>query len=190
MPAKVIVSKAGVKSNEPMIVEAQQVEAALPGIIANVLQQSGCQVLPDPFTSASLEQNTELRYALADLQSQFDKLSEQFQKKPKDVRKGRFTLGDEVLKLNPGSADALIFVRANGYLSTGGKKVFAALVGGPGLYENVFVSIAVVDARTGALLYLGRSLTMGNFAKNTESMAKPIEKSFKNFAKAAKVKKT
>jgi hypothetical protein len=185
LPPKVAVMKAGMKSNEPMIEEGRQVELALPGMIARVLEEFGCKVQESPFSAAALEKDAELKYALADMQTRFDAVLEQLKKKPKDVRKGRFTLGDEVLKVNPGGADTLIFVRATGFLSTGGKKVFSAMIGGPGLIQMVQVNVTIVDGQNGTVLYFARSLATGNFVQETEKMAKPIRGSFKNFAKAA-----
>ncbi len=190
LPAQVSIMKAGVKSNEPLIEEGMQVEAALPKMIARVMEARGCKVMDSPFTAEALAKDPELKYTINDLQTRFDAVGEQLERKPKDVRKGRFTLGDEVTKVNTSGAEALVFVRANGFLSTGGKKAFAILIGGPGLVEMVQVSVTVVDGQTGAVLYHGRSITTGNFVKDPFSMEKRIDGSFKNFQKGAKGKKT
>ena len=183
LPPHVEVSKIGVKSNEGLIQESQAVEAALPGIVAGVLKDKGCTVVESPFTKEALEKDPELKYALADLQKQFDNVLVQVKKKPKDIRKGRFTMGDEVAKI-PSGAEALVFVRAAGQISTGGKKTFAFLVGGPGLYDLYWVDTVVVDARNGNVLYYARTFSTGNVVKEPDRMRKPIFKGFKNFASA------
>ena len=46
------------------------------------------------------------------------------------------------------------------------------------------------STRNSCIWALARSLASGNFVKNTETMAKPIDGSFKNFYKPPKKKKT
>ncbi len=80
-------------------------------------------------------------------------------------------------------AEAILFVRAHGQLSTGGKKAFALLVGGPGAVDIYTVHTVMVDARTGNVLYYARTFSTGNFVKEPDKMSKPIEGSHKNFFK-------
>src|SRR5260370_42232468 len=102
----------------------------------------------------------------------------QLEKKPKDVRKGPFTMGDEVAKLTPGGAiDALVFVRGYGRVNTGGK-VFLSAVAGAAAYNDSIYHIVVVDARSGAVLYYGVAAG-GNPAKSPGRPRKPPRKSFK-----------
>jgi hypothetical protein len=182
LPPQAKVVKSGMKGSESLVEESHQVEARLPAIVGQALAEKGCSLVPDPFTAAALDKDSDMKYALTDLQAKFDKLRGQLDRKPKDVRTGRFTMGDEVANFSPGaSADALVFVRAEGYLSTGGKKAFTALVGSGYATDSIFVSIAVVDAQSGAVLYYARSLATGNFLEKPEHMDKPVKKSFKNF---------
>jgi hypothetical protein len=188
LPPQVEVVKVGVKSNEGLIEESQKVEAALPGIINSVFSDRGFSLVASPYTKEALQQDEETRYALADAQKQFDALFPQIARKPKDIRKGRFTMGDEVSRFASG-ADAIVFVRARGQLSTGGKRTFALLIGGPGLYDVFSVDLVMVDAQTGNVLYYARSFSTGNFVKEPDKMAKPIEGSHKNFFKCTKTDK-
>jgi hypothetical protein len=153
-----------------------------------VFVQRGFTLVASPYTKEALGQNEEVKYALADVQKQFDAIFPQIAKKPKDIRKGRFTMGDEVTKFASG-ADAILFVRAHGQLSTGGKKAFAILVGGPGAYDIYTVDTVMVDAQTGNVLYYARTISTGNFVKEPDRMAKPIEGSHKNFFKCLKAEK-
>lgn len=157
-------------------------EAALPGIINGIFTQRGFALVPSPYTKEALSQNEEVKYALADVQKLFDAILPQIAKKPKDIRKGRFTMGDEVAKFGAG-ADAILFVRAFGQLSTGGKKTFAILVGGPGAFDLYTVDTVMVDSKTGNVLYYARNFSTGNFVKEPAKMIKPIEGSHKNFFK-------
>ena len=181
VPPNVRIVKSGVKSNEEMIEESRQIENALPPVIADVLQERQCAVNNQVLTADALEKDTELKYAVADLQKRFDEVFPQLQKKPKDIRKGRFTMGDEVAKLNPGgAADALVFVRGFGSVSTGGK-MFLSAMAGVAAYNGTVYHMVVVDARNGTVLYYGVALQGGNPAKNPAGSKKSIERSFKNF---------
>jgi len=182
LPPQVEIVRVGVKSNEGLIEESQQVEQALPGILARVFTERGFALVPSPYTKEALSQNEEVKYALADVQKQFDLIFPQIARKPKDIRNARFTMGDTVAKFSAG-ADAILFVRAHGELSTGGKKTFALLVGGPGLLDTYRVDSVIVEARTGNVLYYARTIATGNFVKEPERMSKPIEHSHNNFFK-------
>jgi hypothetical protein len=160
LPSQAKVIKSGMKGGESLIEESRMVETALPAIIAKALQDKGCAVLENAFDSAALDKDQDLKYAVADIQGRFDSLRQHLDQKPKDVRKGRYTMGDEVSKFNPGSAaDALVFVRAEGILNTGGKKAFATIMGGMAgamaTTNSITVNVAVVDAQSGAVLYYG-----------------------------------
>jgi hypothetical protein len=181
LPPSVKMMKSGVKGNEEMIEESRAFEGALPPVVTSVLQQHQCTVDDKLLSPETEEKDPDIRYAIADLQKQFDEMLPQLERKPKDIRKGRFTMGDEVAKLNPGGAlDALVFVRGAGQVNTGGKMFLTAMAGGA-VYNVVVYHIAVVDARSGAVLYYGVALQAGDPVKNPKGFQKSIEKLFKNF---------
>lgn len=181
LPPSVKIRKNGVKENDVMLEESHQIEDALPPLVSSVLKERQCAIDDKSLSSSVLAADSDLKYALADLQKRFDELFPQLVKKPKDVRKGRFTLGDEVAKLNPGgAADALVFVRGFGSVTTGGKFMLSALAG-YAQYSGTIYYITVVDARTGSVLYHGVATQGGNPAKNPTGSRNSIEKSFKNF---------
>jgi hypothetical protein len=185
MPVQVQLTRVSMKGSEPMMEESRQTEKALSPVIANVLQQLGYKLDQDSLSPAVLEKDPDLRYTVDDLQKKFDEELQQMNRKAKDVRKGRFTLGDEVTKLPAGEGvDALLFVRANGQVLTGGKKAFGALVTG-GVYDTAFMRFGVVDAKTGDVLYFARPVVLRNIAKDSEKTSGAVKKSFKNFAKAS-----
>ena len=187
LPPRVSVTKSGMKGNETLLPESKMVEAALPGIIAEAMQAKGCAVLDNVFSPEALEKTPDLKFALADIQDRFDALHKHLSDKPKDVRNGRFTMGDEVADFNPGAAaDALVFVRAVGVVNTGGKKVLGAIAG-VNEADYIVVDIAIVDSQSGAVLYYGWSVTGGSYLEHPERMTKPIESSFRDW-KVAKQK--
>ena len=183
VPPNVKVVKNGVKAVEEMTEMSRDLENALPPLITEALNQKHCEVNDKAFSSDALEKDSDLKYAVADLQKRFDEVLPQMQRKPKDVRKGRFTLGDEVAKLNPGgTADALIFVRGYGQMVTGGKAFLSAMAH-TYTYSGIFYHIAVVDAHTGNVLYYGiaNGLGGGGMVKTSKGAGKSLEKFFKNF---------
>jgi hypothetical protein len=181
LPPHASVTKSGMKGNDALIAESRSIEGALPGIIAEAMQAKGCTLLDNPFSPDALEKNQDLKFALADIQDRFDALHKHINEKPKDVRNGRFTMGDEVANFNPGAAaDALVFVRAAGVVNTGGKKVLGAIAG-VNETDYIVVDIAIVDSQSGAVLYYGWSVTAGNYLEHSERMKKPIQNSFKEW---------
>ena len=180
LPPNVKIIKLGVKGSEEMTDESRLIENALPSLITGVLQEHQCTVNDKALAADALQKDPELNYAVADLQKRFDELFHQLEKKTKDVRKGRFTIGDEVAKLNPGGAiDALVFVRGYGQVNTGGKVFLNALAGAAAYNASVY-HIVVVDARSGTVLYYGVARA-GNPAKSPDNSRKSIRKSFKEF---------
>jgi hypothetical protein len=169
------------KGNEGMLKEADQVAEALPKLVVAALQKKGYTVLDDPFTPQALSENNDLKFALADAQNRYDTLGQQLYQKPKDVKKGRFTLGDEVSRINPdGKADTLVFIRASGNKNTGGRKTFGLLIGGVGMvFDGLFVSLSFVDAHSGEVLAITSANGAVDFVNKTEGMAENIEKSLK-----------
>jgi hypothetical protein len=174
LPAQARVVKSGVKGNEPLVEESRALEGGLTAAVLYALTSAGCNVLPSAFGDESLSQNPDLKYALADLQTRFDKVWDQLAKKPKDVRTGRFTLGDDVANFSPGAtADVLVFVRGEEAVFTGGRKLLGALAGGYVPSQAVTLRIALVDAQSGVVLYVDEA--------PPGIVQKDIEKSFKKF---------
>ena len=185
MPAQVKMTKVGMKGGESMMEESHQTEQDLSAVVASVLQDLGYKVNHEALAADVLAKDSDLRYAVDDLQKKFDEQLALMNRKSKDVRKGRFTLGDEVTKLAPGEGvDALLFVRAEGQVLTGGKKTFGYLVGGS-KFDTAFMHFGVVDAKTGDVLYFARPVALRNLAKDSEKTSGVVKGSFKNFSKAS-----
>ena len=184
MPVQAEISRVSMKGPEPMIEESRRVEKDLTPVIVDVLKKLGCRVNDTAAAPEALAADPELKYVLDDLQKQFDATMEQMIRKSKDVRKGRFSLGDSVTKLPAGEGvDAILFVRAAGQVLTGGKKAFGLLIGGPA-FDMVAINVGVVDAKNGDVLYFAKPFMLKNLAKDPADAQSGIEKSFKNFAKA------
>jgi hypothetical protein len=174
LPGQANVVKSGVKGNEPMVEESQALGNGLTAEITDAMTGVGCTVVPNSFTDESLDQNPDLKYALADLQGRFDKVWIQVAKKPKDIRTGRYTMGDEVANFSPGAAaDALVFVRGEEAIFTGGKKLLGVLAGAYVPSQAMVMRVAIVDAQSGTVLYVDSG--------PPGIVQKDLQKSFKKF---------
>src|SRR5262249_39253207 len=107
-----------------------------------------------------------------------DDLLPRIMKKRSDVKKGRFTMGDEVLNLNlDKSVDAIVFIRGQGQKLTGGKTAFVTLVGGAPAYLRM--QIGVIDARTGEVLLYTDPFFTGDPTTAVDRLRKSLETGFK-----------
>lgn len=184
MPVQAEISRLSMKGPEPMVEESRRVEKELTPVITEVLTKLGCKVNETAASPEVLAEDPELKYVIDDLQKQFDVTMEQMVRKSKDVRKGRFSLGDSVTKLPAGeNVDAILFVRAAGQVLTGGKKAFGMFIGGPA-YDTVAINVGVVDSKTGDVLYFAKPFMLKNLAKDPKQAQSGLQKSFKNFGKA------
>ena len=182
LPAQVEMTKQGVKGSEGMAREAEEVSVKLREAVAKALEQKGLKLASSTMNDKTLNEDSELRAAVSSVQKRYDTVAIQLKKKPKDVNKGRFTLGDEVGSFTPAaSSDALVFIRARGGQETKGK---AFLTGGgllgmalAGTY--IQFSISLVDSQTGAVLYTAGSFVRLKDNDLPKGMAKSLSRMFK-----------
>ena len=93
-------------------------------------------------------------------------------KKPGEIAKSAYTLGDQVAMLPcAANSDVLVFVRAGGTVTTEGRETFSVLVGGP-ISGAVFI-VTFADAKTGEILGLIRLRRTGNFLESAEKSFGP-----------------
>ncbi len=179
LPPVVVVQKSGMKGGESMLEESEKVTAELARIVSVALKERGMEVLETSFKEAALQEDPDLGYSLADMQSRYDALAPQLHDKPKDVRKARFTLGEDIGDLYPDALpDAFVFIRSQGMMLTGGKKAFGWLVAGPKNHK-IESYICLVDSLTGEVLFISKIGASGDFVENTDKvLAKKISKSF------------
>ena len=183
MPAKVNVVRDSMKGPEGMAKESEDLSARAEKILAEMLEkQKHVKTLNAP-SAASGDGEAQQRYSVADFQTKFDDLLPRIMKKRSDVKKARFTMGDEVLNLNlDKSVDAIVFIRGQGQKSTGGKKTFNVLTSGvlgavAGQYLKM--QIGVIDARTGEVLLYTDPMLNGDPATAVDRLRSALEKGFK-----------
>ena len=177
LPAKVNVVRDSMKGPEGMAAESDELSLRVEKMVVEVLsKQKNVSTLP-PAAPASAE-GDEQKYNVADFQTKFDDLLPKIMKKRSDVKKGRFSMGDEVLNLNlDKGADAIVFIRGEGKKLTGGKTAFTLLVGGTPAYLRL--QIGIIDARNGEVLLYTDPMFPGDPTTAVDRLRKALEKGFK-----------
>src|SRR5260370_13380314 len=159
LPAKVDIVRQSMKGPEGMAAESDLLSTRVSQLTSEALAAKHIAVLTGAMPGTS-EGDAQQKYTVADIQARYDALLPKIAKKRKDVKKGRFSLGDEVLNLSlDKNADAIVFIRGQGQKLTKGKTAFSLLVGGVPAYLRV--TIGFVDARTGDVLVFTAPLTRG-----------------------------
>ena len=177
LPAKVSIVRDSMKGPEGMAAESDELSARIEAMVAEVLSKKK-NVTTVAATSASAEGDPQQKYNIADFQTKFNELLPKIMKKRSDVKKGRFSMGDEVLNLNlEKSADAVVFIRGDGKKLTGGKTAFRMLVGGIPAYLRL--QIGIVDARNGEVLLYTDPVFTGDPTTAVDRLRKALEKGFK-----------
>jgi len=177
MPAKVNIVRDSMKGPEGMAAESDELSVRVEKMVTEVLskQKHVTTLLP---REESGQADSEQKYSVADFQTKFDGLLPNIKKKRSDVKKGRFSMGDEVLNLNvEKSADAIVFIRGEGKKLTSGKTAFNLLVGGVPAYLRL--QIGIVDARNGDVLLYTDPVLAGDPTTAIDRLRKALEKGFK-----------
>jgi hypothetical protein len=167
LPIEVSMIKDGMKGGEPLEKEAAAAVPYVEKATSRALVSKKLTVVDSPFKPETLQNDEKLKYAVADLQRNYKELLPKISKKKKDVEKGRFTLGDQVLMLNQDdSIDAFVFVLAAGQKKSGGKKALGIVLLNPlMIIPTYFISIGIVDARSGDILVYNELITMSDMTK-------------------------
>jgi hypothetical protein len=182
LPAKVSIVRDSMKGPEGMAAESEELSARVEKTVAEVLAQKHIATLSGPAAS-SAEDGAQQKYTVADIQAKFDDLLPKVMKKRSDVKKGRFSMGDEVLNLNLAKpADAIIFIRGQGQKLSSGKKAFTLLVGGMPAFLRL--QIGIVDARNGEVLLYTDPVFVGDPTTAVDRLRKALEKGFKKLPTA------
>jgi hypothetical protein len=179
VPGEMQLTKLGMKGKEGMEKESEEWANALQRIVESHLKAAQVEVVNSAISPDQLDANPDAQQLVLQVQKSYDGVAAQLEKHPKDIKKDRFSLGDEVAIL-PCSAksDALVFFHAEGDVLTGGKKAFALLVK---TVQEANLRISFVDAKTGDVLALIRIQREGDrFEKNPEkAYGKALDREFK-----------
>ena len=178
MPAKVSVVRDSMKGPEGMAAESDELSARVEKMISEVLLKQKNVTTLAPATQGTGQGDSQPNYNIADFQTKFDDLLPKIRKKRSDVKKGRFSMGDEVLNLNlEKGTDAIVFIRGEGKKLTGGKTAFTLLVGGTPAYLKL--EIGIVDARNGEVLLYTDPDFRGDPTTAVDRLRKALESGLK-----------
>ena len=178
LPAKVEITKESAKGSEMMVAESADVSVKVVEAVGQTLQKKKITVAPNSFDPAAIDEGR--KYTLADIQNRYDALLPKLMNKSKDVKKARFTLGDEVMLLNAHKdADVLVFIRGSGRVFTKGKTAFSLINIFSFDFPFAVITVGFVDARSGEVLAFTKPLSASNTLKDQKTLNKMIEKSLK-----------
>lgn len=179
LPARVEIVKQGMRGPEGMAAESDLLSTQVTQLIIEALTAKHITASTNMSTTTS-EADQQKKYLLSDFQMRYDALLPKIIKKPKDVKKARFSLGDEVLNLNlDKTTDAIVFVRGHGQKLTKGMKTFSILTLSLNL-PYLLLTIGVVDAHTGEVLVYANPVAIADAtSQNEKPLRKAIEKSLK-----------
>ena len=184
LPAKGEIVKESAKGQEMMVGESADISGSVMEAVGQTLQTKKITVAPNPFEASAMDESR--KYTLADIQTRYDGLLPKMLKKSDDVKKARFTLGDEVMLLNVHKdADVLVFIRGQGRMFTKGKTAFSLV--------NIFsldfpfaqITVGLVDAQSGEVLAFTKPMSASKVLKDKKALSKMIEKSLKKVPAAA-----
>lgn len=184
LPAKVEITKESAKGSEMMVAESAEIGGNVTEAVGQALLQKKINVAVNPFEQAAMDESR--KYTLADIQTRYDALLPKLVNKSKDVKKERFTLGDEVMLLNVHKdADVLVFIRGQGRMFTKGKTAFSMINIFSFDFPTALITVGLVDARSGEVLAFTKPFSASKVLKNKKALKKMIEKSLKKLPAAA-----
>ncbi len=184
LPARVEIVKQSMKGPEGMAAESDLLSTRVTQLIIESLAAKRMSASTGASTNSG-EADIQRKYQLSDIQSRYDALLPKIIKKPKDVKKGRFSLGDEVLNLNlDKSTDAIVFVRGHGQKLTKGMTTFSILTMSLNL-PYLALTIGIVDAHTGEVLVYANPVAVADATgQNEKPLRTAIDKSLKKLPDA------
>ena len=183
LPAKVEITKESAKGQEMMVAESAEISSSVMEAVGQALKGKRITVAPNSFEQATMDEGR--KYTLADIQSRYDALLPKLVDKSKDVKKARFTLGDEVMLLNVHKdADVLVFIRGQGRVFTKGKTAFSLINIFSFDFPFTVITVGLVDARSGEVLAFTKPLSTSKVLKNKKALTKMIEKALKKLPAA------
>lgn len=171
-----------VSSDGAMIAEASGiVSESLRAVVSEALRAQAIRVHTGYFTPEWYLRSSEATYTYADIQYLFDRMMPKLRRNTKQVRKGRFTLGDQVALLNGQSkADTFVFIHVQGEITPSRSTLGFIIKASSKL--NIYISM--VDAYTGDVLSFDKITSRGDIMADPEGvLKKPVRKYFRSVFK-------
>lgn len=179
MPAEGKLSKVGMKGREGMSKESDDWTTTLSNMVEGHLKTAGVQLVPATAVGSSSASDAEIQQVILQIQQKYSDIAAKLNKKPKDIAKSRFTLGDDVALLPcAAQSDVLVFVEGEGQVLTGGKRAMGMLVGGPNSASEATLILTMADAKTGEIIAFARLSNAESFGE------KFVDQAEKTYGKA------
>jgi hypothetical protein len=173
MPAEGQLTKLGFKGGEGMTSQTDPWVDSLDTVVESHLKSAGIALFPASAVLSSGASDDEIRQVILAIQEKYHAISDRLDKKPKDIDKSRYTLGDQVTMLPcAAKSDVLIFISGQGDVVTKGKTAMGLLVGGQA-FSTAQIFLTFADAKTGEIIAIMRLDEVGNFLNNTEKTFGP-----------------
>lgn len=183
IPPRAEVTKKKVTSSEQMIEEGAVLEDATSLVLKEQLGALGYTIRV--LTIDEVNTDPELQLMVRNFNERYDADLVQVLKKPKDIRKRRFSFGDEARILAARlEAEAIIVGRISASGATGGQKTMAFLLGGSSGHAALNLSIVAGDNGDleGFFTYVDSGMSPEKIAlEPVETMAKVSAKALKDF---------
>jgi len=169
-------------SDGAMTAEATEIVSdALDAVVSEALRAQAIRVHTGYFTPSWFLRGSEAYYAFADIQYLFGRMMPKLRRNAKQVRKGRFTLGDQITLLNGQSrADTFVFIHVLGEISP--SRSTLGFITEASSKLNIYISM--VDAYTGDILSFDKITSRGDIMADPEGvLKKPVRKYFRSVFK-------
>ncbi|HVN92828.1 MAG TPA: hypothetical protein VMT38_04000 [Terracidiphilus sp.] len=168
MPAEAELDRFGVKSTERLPKESDDWAVALTSLVNAHLKAVG--VIPVSATNplSSGASDSDIQQVIQQIQLKYDGMARSVDKKPKEISKGAYTLGDQVAMLPCApNSDVIVIIRGAGSIPTVGRQAMAGLAGGI-MEQGALVTVTLVDAKSGEILAMTRFRNVADFVTNSE----------------------
>lgn len=167
MPPQSHLTRIGFKGAEGMTRESEAWAGTLEVLVETRLRSDGLTVNSAADSVSSGASNDEISKVISQVEEKFNALAPLMDKKPKQIAKSAYTLGDQVGMLPCSeNSDILVFVTGVGQVLTKGRVAMTLIAGGPTEAADVFVTMA--DAKTGEIVGLIKTFAGFGFLENTE----------------------
>lgn len=197
LPPRSTIVRARLTDSTELIKETALLERSCAESIAAALDSLGYDGDASELEPTKLAADRELLDLVATMQDRVDDILGVAVSEPKDMRIGRFTIGEEVLPLAARTkAEGFLIVQARAIIPSRGRRTLAAMLsvlgGVPPIPPTNTTSgiIVLVDARTGDLAWLAGAEVAGAVAKEPDVVGGRLGQSLmKSYPAAGEVRK-
>ncbi len=166
MPVAGKLSKVTMKGGEGMSKETDNWTTTLQNMVEAHLKTAGVQLLQANDPLASGASDDEIQQVILQLNQKYGEIAKTLNRKPKDIGKSRFTIGDDAALLPcSAKADVLVFVEGEGQITSGGKKAMGMIVGGSSNTSYATLILTMVDAKSGEVVAFSRMSNAESFGE-------------------------